>query len=160
MSNDCKGFTNDRRNDSMKHNCSEDTAAICGLFCGICPAFPEMCDGFLSDRVLPFCAECGAGFRKCAEEHCVKRCSECPDSPCERLIRFNADEYEHHHIVLENNARNKCAIIPVLNAVKSSSGNAIPVRTAVTRRQGEYKRYGGILQKQSRRCHRWSAWHW
>ena len=91
----------------MKHDCSENTAAICGLFCGICPAFPEMCDGCLSDRVLPFCAECGAGFRKCAREHAVKRCSECPDSPCERLIRFNADEYEHHHIVLENNARMK-----------------------------------------------------
>ena len=91
----------------MRHNCSEDTAAICGLFCGICPAYPECCDGCLSDRVLPFCAECGAGFGKCAEEHGITRCCECLDFPCGRVTRFNGDKYEHHHIVLENIARMK-----------------------------------------------------
>ncbi|MEG1559672.1 MAG: DUF3795 domain-containing protein [Clostridia bacterium] len=89
---------------NMKPN--NNTAAICGLFCGICPAYPEDCHGCLSDKLTPHCAVCGAGFRACAKQHNVTRCYECPDFPCARLNDFSKQHYEngigHHETVISD----------------------------------------------------------
>lgn len=82
----------------MKPN--EQTAAICGLFCGTCPCYPNDCHGCLSDKLTPHCAVCGNGFRVCAKEHRVTRCYECAEFPCGRLETFSHQHYEHgigHH---------------------------------------------------------------
>ena len=54
----------------------EKCAAICGLFCGTCPSYPDECQGCLSDKLRGDCVECSMGFRACAEEHGVVRCNE------------------------------------------------------------------------------------
>lgn len=86
-------------------------AAICGIYCGSCPAYlavrrndePELallarqnniaiknvgCDGCLSDKLMPECRECRHGFRACAELHSVTWCFECREFPCQRLRDF------------------------------------------------------------------------
>ena len=67
----------------------ENTAAICGLFCGTCPDYPENCHGCLSDKLRGDCVACTPGFRTCAKEHGVKRCFACSRFPCERLVAFS-----------------------------------------------------------------------
>lgn len=85
---------------------SVDTAGICGLFCGTCPFFPADCDGCLSDRVHPDCADCRHGFRDCAAAHKVTRCFECTDFPCSRLEDFSkihiVNGICHHTHVIED----------------------------------------------------------
>lgn len=81
-----------------------ETAAICGLFCGTCPSYPETCEGCLSDRVAPGCDACGEGFRDCASLHEVTRCYECKDFPCARLETFRQKHIvngicHHAHII-------------------------------------------------------------
>ena len=84
---------------------------ICGLYCGTCPSYLAYrkndveqlerisqamdisieeirCDGCLSDKVMPYCVECKAGFRQCAREKKVTWCFECSDFPCQRLRGF------------------------------------------------------------------------
>lgn len=70
------------------------TAAICGLFCGTCPAYPNSCGGCLSDYVAPGCYHCANGFRDCAARHNVTRCYECEKFPCDRL-----EDFSRRHIV-------------------------------------------------------------
>lgn len=82
-------------------NISDKTAAICGLFCARCPAYPKDCEGCLSDRKSPYCTECPAGFRACAAEHQITRCAECPEFPCKRLENFR-DDYCYHKDVLKD----------------------------------------------------------
>ena len=77
----------------MKH-VTEKVAGICGLFCGTCPAYPETCEGCMSDKLAEHCAVCVPGFRACAREHNVIRCHECGEFPCSRLEQFS-----HEHIV-------------------------------------------------------------
>lgn len=67
----------------------ENTAAICGLFCGTCPSYPEECHGCLSDKVRSNCVACIPGFRTCSAEHGVKRCFQCGEFPCSRLHEFS-----------------------------------------------------------------------
>lgn len=76
----------------MKLN--DETAAICGLFCGTCPSYPTRCGGCLSSMVAPGCDTCGSGFRDCANAHKVTRCYECGEFPCARL-----EDFSHRHIV-------------------------------------------------------------
>lgn len=71
-----------------------ETAAICGLFCGTCPSYPNECGGCLSTHVAPGCDTCGNGFRSCAAGHNVARCFECSGFPCNRL-----EEFSKRHIV-------------------------------------------------------------
>lgn len=71
-----------------------ETAAICGLFCGTCPSYPLSCEGCLSARVAPGCGDCDSGFRNCATEHGVTRCYECGAFPCARL-----EDFSHLHVV-------------------------------------------------------------
>lgn len=83
-----------------------ETAAICGLFCGTCPSYPEECEGCLSGKVAPSCADCGSGFRACAKSHRITRCYECPEFPCARLEDFSKRHIEngicHHAQVIGN----------------------------------------------------------
>lgn len=66
-----------------------ETAAICGLFCGTCPHYPAECNGCLSDTVAADCQSCASGFRDCAREHGVVRCHECAAFPCALLKNFS-----------------------------------------------------------------------
>ena len=87
---------------------SNETVGICGLFCGTCQAFPQYCDGCLSDRVAAPCVQCSHGFRDCAKEHQVTWCWECADFPCERLKQFSKEHIvngicHHEHIIEDLN---------------------------------------------------------
>ena len=89
---------------------------ICGIYCGTCPSYLAQqendiaelekrarernftleevrCNGCHSDKVMPTCVECKSGFRKCAREHGITWCFECPDFPCQRL-----EDFKHVHI--------------------------------------------------------------
>lgn len=82
-------------------NLSNDTVAICGLFCARCPAYPKECEGCLSNRVAPHCTKCPVGFRSCTAEHHITRCAECPEFPCKRLENFR-DAYVYHKDVVKD----------------------------------------------------------
>lgn len=85
---------------------TKDTAAICGLFCGLCPAYPDECGGCLSNRVREGCDVCSDGFRACAKEKGYKRCNECFDYfTCEKLLAFERDDCPHHTGVVANVGR-------------------------------------------------------
>jgi hypothetical protein len=104
-------------------------AAICGLYCGICPCYlacrendaEELrkaskrtgvpaekirCDGCLSDRVMPHCVECRHGFRSCAAEKKITWCFQCDEFPCTKLEDFLDIHIEngisHHAQVIDN----------------------------------------------------------
>lgn len=81
---------------------SEFSAGVCGLYCGICPAYPADCKGCLSEQVHPLCNPCRHGFRRCAQEHQVTRCFECTEYPCQRLTIFRNDGMEHHLVAFDN----------------------------------------------------------
>lgn len=85
---------------------TEETAGICGLFCGTCPMFPEYCGGCKSDRVHPYCNPCRHGFTDCAREHDVTRCWECSAFPCDRLQAFSKEHIEngkcHHENIIRD----------------------------------------------------------
>lgn len=82
----------------------EKTAAICGLFCGTCPSYPNDCHGCLSDKLTAHCVDCPNGFRNCAKQHKVTRCYECAEFPCERLKAFSKTHHQngigHHETVI------------------------------------------------------------
>ena len=73
----------------MKRVPGEECAAICGLFCGACPAYPDECHGCLSDYDREGCRECKNGFRDCVKAHHVSHCYACSGFPCERLDTFS-----------------------------------------------------------------------
>lgn len=108
---------------------STKPVGICGLFCGTCPAYlahrendvAELgkasqvmgvpieqirCDGCLSQRVMPHCADCKHGFRRCSAEKKVTWCFQCTDFPCQRLQDFTnvhiVDGISHHASVIED----------------------------------------------------------
>ena len=101
---------------------------ICGIYCGTCPSYlawqendveqlerraqrhgisieEAHCNGCLSNKVMPSCVECRPGFRKCAREHKVTWCFECPDFPCQRLRDFRdvhiEDGISHHEHLID-----------------------------------------------------------
>ncbi|MCL1829117.1 MAG: DUF3795 domain-containing protein [Oscillospiraceae bacterium] len=94
---------------------SPDLAGICGLFCGSCPAFPEECEGCLSGKLSPKCADCRHGFRSCAKEKGVTRCNECSDFPCRRLEDFIPVHVENG-IVHHKNVINDLKLISEIGA--------------------------------------------
>jgi hypothetical protein len=49
----------------------------------------EVIDAVTLDEIRDFCKVCKNGFRKCAAEHQITRCSECPEFPCKRLKEFS-----------------------------------------------------------------------
>lgn len=82
------------------------TAAICGLFCGTCPCYPNDCHGCLSEKLTAHCITCPNGFRDCAKNNNVIRCYECKNFPCEKLDHFSKDHWQnglcHHAEVIVN----------------------------------------------------------
>ncbi|WMJ23131.1 DUF3795 domain-containing protein [Paludicola sp. MB14-C6] len=87
----------------MKPN--NQTAAICGLFCGTCPSYPKDCHGCLSDKLTSHCLICSNGFRECAKNNGVTRCFECDAFPCDRLNQFSTQHWENgicHHAEVIN----------------------------------------------------------
>lgn len=123
----------------------EKTAAICGLFCGICPFYPEQCHGCLSDKLTAHCVTCPNGFRDCAAEHGVIRCYECEGFPCGRL-----QEFSRHHI--ENGICHHAEVIPDLQRMKRDG-----VATWVEEKTREYTcpRCGELIywmEKNSHQC--------
>lgn len=87
----------------------EETAAICGLFCGTCPSYPNYCSGCLSNNVASGCDVCGNGFRECAQKHNITRCHECYDFPCKKIEAFSKQHIVngicHHENVLTDCCR-------------------------------------------------------
>ena len=82
----------------------ENTAGICGLFCGTCPSYPKECHGCLSDLVKGDCVDCRHGFRTCAAKHEVRHCFECTEFPCQRLVDFSKIHIvngicHHEHVI-------------------------------------------------------------
>lgn len=93
----------------MKMTPNAQTAAICGLFCGTCPNYPENCHGCLSSKLTSECTICPVGFRTCAAEHKVERCYECGEFPCARIEEFSHQHIEcgichHENIITDLNA--------------------------------------------------------
>jgi hypothetical protein len=86
----------------MSEYTKREAAAICGLYCGICPMFPEDCGGCCSDRVIAQCQVCPSGFRACAKEKGISRCYECEKFPCAKSEMFSTDSWPHHSVVIEN----------------------------------------------------------
>lgn len=85
---------------------NHETAAICGLFCGICACYPRECHGCLSNQLTADCRLCSHGFRACAKAHQVTRCYGCECFPCERLTSFSKLHIKngigHHEHILTN----------------------------------------------------------
>jgi hypothetical protein len=109
---------------------SEKLVAICGLYCGACPAYIAtkqnneektkalsqqfgggrgafsredlLCEGCLGGgRLASFCKKCV--MRDCsATKSNIKRCSDCSEFPCSRITNFNNDGMPHHSEVLAN----------------------------------------------------------
>ena len=85
-------------------------AAYCGLYCGACPVFLATrtdgglaatdgtrlaCDGCRSDRLPPWCAECG--LKACARKKGLAFCGECSEYPCVPYAGFrDAREFPYH----------------------------------------------------------------
>lgn len=90
---------------------NEQTAGICGLFCGECPMYPEQCHGCLSDKLAPHCTPCPNGFKECVKTHGVTRCYECAAFPCQRLLSFLDTHWEngisHHGRIIDSLTRMK-----------------------------------------------------
>ena len=90
----------------MESSYNTKTAAICGLFCEICPQYPTHCEGCLSDNPAPHCVNCKPGFRNCARKKGVIRCFECNTFPCERLEKFKhahiVNGISHHETIVED----------------------------------------------------------
>lgn len=93
-----------------------ETAAICGLFCGTCPSYPEECLGCLSDKVAAGCDLCPNGFRDCASSKGVTRCYECAEFPCGRL-----EDFSKRHIV--NGICHHAKVIEDLESMKEMGLN-------------------------------------
>ncbi len=83
---------------TKEYQVDENTAAICGLFCGDCGLYRNECYGCFSDKVAEHCVDCD--FRDCAKEHKVVRCYECKEFPCKKLKSFSTEHWENgicHH---------------------------------------------------------------
>lgn len=70
--------------------------APCGLECEVCPQrTPELCGGCHAENGPLWCADCR--IRVCCKyERKLSNCSECDGFPCERILAFEADKWEHH----------------------------------------------------------------
>ena len=69
--------------------------APCGLDCNGCPQKPANCDGCHSQSDHLWNADCEIRVC-CISERQIANCSFCPDFPCQRILDFEADRWEHH----------------------------------------------------------------
>ena len=104
---------------------NENLVAPCGLYCGACSAYlaaregneqrfaagsgskkpatgSMQCDGCLGGgQLAAHASQCA--IRECAiAKSKTRRCSECPDFPCDRITNFNNSGFLHHSEVLDN----------------------------------------------------------
>ncbi len=90
--------------------------AYCGLYCGACSsmiAHEKACgekraEGVLiSDTELP-CPGCDSDYQKncefvqCNQRYQTNSCALCSEYPCEMIVKFKDDEWEHHQVVLNS----------------------------------------------------------
>lgn len=91
-------------------------AAYCGLYCGACCSMithekqrgdNSALQCVTDDKELP-CEGCRAQYQqncefvRCNKAHGTESCAFCPEFPCEMLVKFQNDEWEHHQKVLDN----------------------------------------------------------
>ncbi len=91
-------------------------AAYCGLYCGACcsmiihekQAGEESALQMETPQGEQPCAGCDAPYQQncefivCNKNHGTESCAFCPEYPCERIIAFSHEEWEHHEVVLNN----------------------------------------------------------
>ena len=69
--------------------------APCGLDCDTCPQRPDNCDGCHAESGHVLNADCR--IRPCCKfERHLSNCSLCPDFPCQTILDFESDTWEHH----------------------------------------------------------------
>ncbi len=77
--------------------------AVCGLYCGACPAYQRrnrageegpVCEGCLSRSLREECKNCA--FKTCAEKKKISHCGLCDEFPCRALLDFEGDGLLHH----------------------------------------------------------------
>ena len=69
--------------------------APCGLDCRACPQRPERCDGCHAESDHVWAADCR--IRVCCKfEKKLRNCSQCADFPCQLIVAFADDQWEHH----------------------------------------------------------------
>lgn len=69
--------------------------APCGLDCDDCGQKPEHCDGCHADSDHLWHADCA--IRVCCKfDKQLSNCSQCDGFPCERILSFEADRWDHH----------------------------------------------------------------
>jgi predicted RNA-binding Zn-ribbon protein involved in translation (DUF1610 family) len=90
--------------------------AYCGLYCGACSSMIayeiDLKDNSASDSLIPEselpCPGCDSKYQKncefvlCNQRHQTNSCAFCSEYPCEMIIKFKDEEYEHHQVVLNN----------------------------------------------------------
>ena len=69
--------------------------APCGLDCDSCQLKPEQCDGCHADSDHLWHADCG--IRVCCKfEKKLTNCSLCETFPCQTVLDFEKDKWDHH----------------------------------------------------------------
>ena len=69
--------------------------APCGLDCEACPQKPDHCDGCHAESDNVRSANCR--IRVCCKfERNLSNCSQCVDFPCQVILDFEADQWDHH----------------------------------------------------------------
>jgi rubrerythrin len=91
----------------------------CGLYCDACLAMRQnkagkldelaarfnttpdkvVCHGCKTDVNLSYCMNCE--MKKCCRDKGYESCAECPDMPCEHILRFH-DEKPHRKVIIGN----------------------------------------------------------
>jgi hypothetical protein len=66
-----------------------------GLDCSACPQRPQDCDGCHAESEHLWHADCG--IRVCCKfEKKLDKCSLCDASPCQLIVAFEDDKWDHH----------------------------------------------------------------
>ena len=69
--------------------------APCGLDCGACPQKPESCDGCHADNGRVWSSRCGIRIC-CKSDKGLGNCSQCAEFPCQTILAFEQDKWDHH----------------------------------------------------------------
>ena len=69
--------------------------APCGLVCDTCSEYLGNCDGCHADSVHLWDADCP--IRTCCKfEKKLSNCSLCEEFPCNTILEFESDQWDHH----------------------------------------------------------------
>ncbi len=90
--------------------------AYCGLYCGACSSMIVYDKGLndqtaenvlVPDEELP-CSGCDSEYQKncefvqCNQRHQTSSCAFCSEFPCDMILKFKDEEWEHHQVVINN----------------------------------------------------------